>query len=253
LKILETNNLCKQFGGVEAISRLEFSLDEGEILGLIGPNGAGKTTLFNLLSGVYVPSEGEIIYQSKNLVGLKPHEITKLGIARTFQKIRLFQKLPVMKNVLIAQHCRVEPTLWNIFETKKNKITEERYREKALEILNFLGLEERQNDLAMDLPYGTQKIVEIARAMGTEPHVLLLDEPAAGLNNAESEELMALVSRIRDQGISVIIIEHDMDVIMGISDKIVVLNYGKKIFEGSPLETQEDEGVRVAYLGEEIE
>ena len=253
MKILEANDLCKRFGGVEAISHLDFCLNDGEILGLIGPNGAGKTTLFNLLSGVYVPSGGEVIYKSRNLVGLKPHEITKLGIARTFQKIRLFQKLPVIKNVLIAQHCRVEPKLWNIFETKKNRITEERYRKKAVEILSFLGLEERESDLAMDLPYGTQKIVEIARALGTEPDILLLDEPAAGLNNTESEELMALVSRIRDQGISVIIIEHDMDVIMGISDRIVVLNYGKKIFEGGPSETQKDDGVRVAYLGEEIE
>jgi branched-chain amino acid transport system ATP-binding protein len=253
LKIIETLGLSKRFGGVQAIDHLDFFVQEREILGLIGPNGAGKTTLFNLLSGVYAPSEGKILYQHQNLTGLKPYQITKLGIARTFQKIRLFPRLTVLKNVSIAQHCRVEPKLWDVFPTKKHRFAEEKYREKALSILKFLGLESRQNDLAMDLPYGRQKTVEIARAMATEPQVLLLDEPAAGLNTRESEELISLVGRIQGMGITVIIIEHDMDVIMGISDRIVVLNFGQKIFEGTPEETQRDEAVRTAYLGEEIE
>jgi branched-chain amino acid transport system ATP-binding protein len=253
MALLEIGGVTKKFGGLTAVSGVSFSVNESEILGLIGPNGAGKSTLFNLISGVYPASEGELRLGDRRINGLRPSALCALGIARTFQKIRIFKQLPVWKNVAIGRHCRTRAgVLACVLRPSWVGVEERQVREKALELLDFVGLSRSANDQARNLSHGEQRLLEIARALATDPKVLLLDEPAAGLSTADSAALMAMVGRIRKQGTSVIIIEHDMEVVMGLSDRLIVLNYGQKIFEGSPGAAQRDPQVIAAYLGTEV-
>ncbi len=248
--ILAIRELSKTFGGLRAVDSVTFSIQEKEIFGLIGPNGAGKTTVFNLLTGIYAPTEGKIEFMNSEINGLKPYEITRRGIARTFQNIRLFGSMSVTENVSIAQHCRTRAeVLGSILKPGWVRSEEKAIREKSHELLAFVGLQDKKNELARNLPYGEQRRLEIARALATGPSLVLLDEPAAGMNPLETLSLMSLISKIRDTGLTVLLIEHDMKVVMGISDRIAVLDYGKKIAEDIPEEIRSNEKVIEAYLG----
>ncbi|GAB3069944.1 hypothetical protein GCM10027053_37830 [Intrasporangium mesophilum] len=249
-RILEVDNVTLRFGGVVALNEVSFHINKGEILGLIGPNGAGKTTCFNVMTGVYQPTSGGVRFLSKPLGKRKKFQITKLGIARTFQNIRLFANMTALENVLVGVDAHHTTGVGSaMFRLPKHRREEEQGQARALELLEFMGLENKADELARNLPYGDQRRLEIARALATSPQLLCLDEPAAGFNPAEKAKLMDLIRSIRDQGYTVLLIEHDMRLVMGVTDRIVVLEFGRKIAEGAPAEIRDNPAVIAAYLG----
>ncbi len=252
--LLKASNVSKFFGGIKAVQDFNIYLNRGELVGLIGPNGAGKTTAFNLLTGVYTPTTGRIDFDGVNLVGMKPHQITQQGIARTFQNIRLFNHLTVLDNVKIACAYHVKYTLAeSILRIGRYGSEETEVEEKALEMLKIFHLEDKKDELAMNLPYGQQRRLEIARALAAKPKLLLLDEPAAGMNPQETHELMEMIEWIRKQfNLTILLIEHDMALVMGICERIYVLEFGKILAQGIPDEIKSNADVIKAYLGEEV-
>lgn len=251
MSLLEAQSLTMQFGGLKAVSGLSFSIGQGELMGLIGPNGAGKTTVFNMLTGVYCPSQGEVFFEGEKISGLKPYQISRRGVTRTFQNIRLFRELTVLDNVLIASHQAAAYSMAQAaLHTKSFLDSEVKLREKALELLSIFQLDTLAQEDAASLPYGKQRKLEIVRALATDPKLICLDEPAAGMNHQETHALMETIAQIRKEfNLTVLLIEHDMKLVMGICERIVVLDHGVKIEEGTPSVIQNSSKVIEAYLG----
>jgi branched-chain amino acid transport system ATP-binding protein len=252
--VLEVRNVTKKFGGVVANSDVSFSIEAGQIVGLIGPNGAGKSTMFNMVSSVFPPTKGEIIFEGKNIEKLPAYEVARLGISRTFQNLQVFKNMTVVENVMVGLHIHTKTgMLSSAFLSPRSKREERLLYETAMGHLAFVGLESLYDQMAGSLPLGKLRLLELARALATKPRLLLLDEIAAGLNHKETKEMGQLIEKIRDSGVTVFVVEHDMDLVMGICDKIIVLDQGVKIAEGTPKEIQNNERVINAYLGADIE
>lgn len=250
--VLEIKNISKNFGGISALTDVTFTINKGEIYGLIGPNGAGKTTMFNVITNMFAPTSGDIKFLNQSITGTKPHKITDKGICRTFQNIRLFPQMTALENVLVGGHARSSSgVLRSVFRPKSQRIEEEKMHATAIELLDLVGLSQHRDILAENLAYGQQRRLEIARAMASNPKLLLLDEPAAGMNETETESLFGLIKQVQARGITTLIIEHDMPLVMKLCDRITVLNFGKKLAEGTPREIQNNQEVIEAYLGSE--